>query len=107
MQADAANAKGKSKGRKRKKSGAGAADLADDDSTPEPMQTEEDAMPSSSKAAGDIVSSSAYMLLYKTRGWQAPAQEANKDPVLPPRCLTNDKASFRSHDSVPAPFSTL
>ena len=98
MQAgDAAKAKGKSKGRKRKKSGAGAADLGDDESTPEPMQTEEDAMPSSSKAAGvtsplaqshsttDIVSSSAYMLLYKRRGWQAPAQEANKDPVLPPR----------------------
>lgn len=94
MQAgDAVKTKGKGKGRKRKK--AEAADLADDESTPEPMQTEDYAMPSSSKAAGvtsplaqsasDIVSSSAYMLLYKRRGWQAPAEEANKDPHLPSR----------------------
>lgn len=85
---DAVKAKGKGKGRKRKKSGPGEAHLAEDESTPEPMPSAEHGALSNGNAAAqvsstmtlptqsanDIVSSNAYMLLYKRRGLEAPSR---------------------------------
>lgn len=98
--ARAPKAKGKGNARKRKKPGQSAEDTGGTESSPEPKQPATGPVscspPSQKQSANDIVSSSAYMLLYKKRDWHAlPEQrEANEVTGLPARCIFYWQLSF-------------